>query len=245
MSQHSSDQEFAGGRIQGDTQIWVGPSNALLSQARDASCDRLAAGAQHCGDLAPAAEPAQADLPADDEAEEQDERGVLSGQRALRFHAPPEFLVQPLNDIRGPQRLPLVLRELEEGEQLLATLLAAPDHPRAARAPLPLEGGEGRAGRAGAVRVDDAVEVRPDLRQGVLRGLPLEVAQLVHGTTLDQSLRPDQANRLPEAGMAVNHAPDGGDQTSVPQVGEARPPGLEGLAPGTKLQRHELLLPIG
>ena len=94
---------------------------------RDASCGGPAALAQDCRDLAPAIEAAQADLPADHEAEEQDERGVLCRQRALGLHAPPEFLVQPLNDIRGAQRLPLPLRELEEREQLLATLLQAAD----------------------------------------------------------------------------------------------------------------------
>jgi hypothetical protein len=61
----------------GDTQRWVGPSDALLGRMRDASCSRLAAQPQHGGDLAPAVEATQADLPADHEAEEQDERGVL------------------------------------------------------------------------------------------------------------------------------------------------------------------------
>jgi len=37
----------------------------------------------------------------------------------------------------------ITLRELEEGEQLLATLLQAPDDPRALRPPLPLEGPRG------------------------------------------------------------------------------------------------------
>jgi Nucleotidyl transferase len=39
------------------------PWNAILEPKRDASCGRLAAGAQHRGDLPPAVEPAQADLP--------------------------------------------------------------------------------------------------------------------------------------------------------------------------------------
>ena len=53
---------------------------------RDASCRRLAAEPQHGGDVAPAVEATQADLAADHEAEEQDQRGVLGGQRALRLH---------------------------------------------------------------------------------------------------------------------------------------------------------------
>ena len=62
-------------------------------------------------DLAPAIEAAQADFAPDHEAEEQDERGVFGRQRALGLHASPEFLVQPLNEIRGAQRL--ALRETE------------------------------------------------------------------------------------------------------------------------------------
>jgi hypothetical protein len=139
MSQHSSgpDREKAPSRE--NTQIRVGPSNAILAATRDASCGRLAARAQHGGDLAPAIESTQADLPADHETEPQDERGVLGGQRALRLHAPAELLVQPLDDVGGPEGLPLALRELEEREQLLAAFLEAADDARAAGAPLPLE----------------------------------------------------------------------------------------------------------
>jgi hypothetical protein len=38
-------------------------------------------------DLPPAVDPAQLDLPTGHEAEEQNQRRVLGGQRALRFHA--------------------------------------------------------------------------------------------------------------------------------------------------------------
>src|SRR5215470_18366851 len=63
--------------------------------------------AEHDGDLPPAVDPAQLDLPAGHEAEEQDQGRVLGRQRALRFHASAKFLVEPLNCVRRPQRLPL------------------------------------------------------------------------------------------------------------------------------------------
>jgi hypothetical protein len=44
-------------------------------------------------------QPAQPDLPADDQADEQDERRVLGGQRALGLHTPAELLVQPLDHV--------------------------------------------------------------------------------------------------------------------------------------------------
>jgi hypothetical protein len=100
-------------------------SNAFLEPMRDASCSGPAALPQDRRDLAPAIEAAQADLPADHEAEEQDQRGVLAGQRALGLHA--ELFVQALNEVGRAQRLPLALREPEEGEQFVAAFLEAAD----------------------------------------------------------------------------------------------------------------------
>jgi hypothetical protein len=54
----------------GDTQIWVGSSDAILEPLRDASCDRPVALTEDCGDSEPAVELERADLPAGDEAEE-------------------------------------------------------------------------------------------------------------------------------------------------------------------------------
>ena len=129
MSQHSAGLDREEWRILGHTQIWVDPSNAILGQMRDASCGRLTARAQHRGDLTPAVEPAQSDLPADHEAEGQDKRRVLGRQRALGLHATTELSVQPLDHVCGPQRLALDLGKREEGEQaaiVLGRLLAAP-----------------------------------------------------------------------------------------------------------------------
>ena len=75
--------------------------------------------AEHRGDLPPAVDPAQRDLPAGHEAKEQDQCRVLGRQRALRLHAAPEFLVGPLDRIRGSQRLPLGAWEPEEREQFV------------------------------------------------------------------------------------------------------------------------------
>jgi hypothetical protein len=99
MSQHSAGQDRQEEPILGDTQISVGPSNAILEPMHDASCRGPAALAQRRGDLAPTVEPAQPDLPADHEAEERDERYVLSGQRALGLHAPAELLIQAFDHV--------------------------------------------------------------------------------------------------------------------------------------------------
>jgi hypothetical protein len=56
----------------------------------------------------------------------------------------------------------------------------------------------------GALSVDDPVEVRADLGQGVLRGLALEVAKLVDSTTLDPGLGPDESDGLAQPGEAVD-----------------------------------------
>src|SRR5262245_5648673 len=89
------------------------------------------------------------------------------------------------------------------------------------------------------------MEVRPDLREGVLRRLALEVPQLMDGTALDQGLGPHEADGLSQARVPVDHAPQGRGEAAATQVGEAALPGIERLAPRAELQRQELLLPIG
>src|SRR5258708_7396755 len=76
--------------------------------------------AYHRGDLPPAVDPAQLDLPARYEAEEQDDGGVLTRERALRLYPAAIFFVESLDDVCGAQRLPLPLRESEEGEEFVA-----------------------------------------------------------------------------------------------------------------------------
>jgi len=66
--QHSSDWKRQEDRIPGDTRIWVGPSNAILTPMRDASC-RGSPLSEHRWDLAPAIHASEADLAAGHEAE--------------------------------------------------------------------------------------------------------------------------------------------------------------------------------
>ena len=70
--------------------------------------------ADHRAEVCVAVELAPRDLAGGDEAEEQDERTVLGGQRALRLHAPAELLVQPLDAVGGPERLPLGFGKLKK-----------------------------------------------------------------------------------------------------------------------------------
>ena len=51
----------------------------------------------------------QLDLSAGHEAEEQDQRRVLGRERALSLHAPPEFLVEALDDVGSAQRYSIAL----------------------------------------------------------------------------------------------------------------------------------------
>src|SRR5262245_28551045 len=114
MSQHSAGPDRGEGPIRENTWIWVGPSNAILEPKARCVMRRLAAGTQHGGNLAPAIEPAQTDLAADDETEAQHEGRVLGGQAALRLHTSAELLVEALDHVGGPERLPLAFRKLKE-----------------------------------------------------------------------------------------------------------------------------------
>src|SRR6266568_6347274 len=81
------------------------------SKTRARSCRHRRVLTEHRGDLPPAIDPAQPDLPARHEAEEQNEGSVLAGQRALGLYAAAKFLVEPLNRVRSPYRFPLLLGE--------------------------------------------------------------------------------------------------------------------------------------
>src|SRR2546425_9565752 len=83
----------------------------------DPSCRHRRVLAEYRGDSPPTIDPAQLDLPTRHEAEEQDDSGVFAGQRALCLHAPAEFLVEPLDDVRAPQCFPLRFGEGEEREK--------------------------------------------------------------------------------------------------------------------------------
>ena len=126
--------------------------------------------ARHRRDFPPAVDPAQLDLPACHETEEQDDGGVFTPERALRLYPAAEFFVEPLDDVCGAQGLPLHFREQEEGEQFVAALAQARHHARTALGPRALEGRIRDARGVGARRVDDAVKAAADLGQRLCFG---------------------------------------------------------------------------
>jgi hypothetical protein len=132
--------------------VWVSPL-----PMRDTSGRRSASLTEDGRDVAPSVDPAQPDLAADDESEEQDERSVFGRQATLGLHTPAELLVQPLNHVCDLERLPLRFGKREERQQFLAPLLEAADDAGAAGPPFPFEDCEGAgplsgpAGRAVAV----------------------------------------------------------------------------------------------
>ena len=106
-----------------------GPSRPRLHWLAD---DRSELGVS--GDLG------ERDLHVDDEAEKQNDREILGRQGHLRLDPAPEVLVQALDDVGGPERLPMGPGEAEEREHLLAAILESLDDARAALGPLELEG---------------------------------------------------------------------------------------------------------
>src|SRR5439155_24596587 len=87
-----------------------------------------------------AAEPSGLEVPAAQKTEEEQEDGVLGGHQPLRLGAAAELLVDALERVRRPQRLPLRRGKAQEGEELVPSLLEARHHRRAAQAPFLREG---------------------------------------------------------------------------------------------------------
>lgn len=102
--------------------------------------------------FAPPIDPAHPDLPHDQEPKQQQLGRLGIRQRALRLDAAPEFAMEPLDGIGGPQALPMTRGEPAEGQQFLARFLQALDDLRGSGAPRAhkravrlLRGAEGRA----------------------------------------------------------------------------------------------------
>lgn len=95
-------------------------------------------------------------------------------QQGLGLDPPTKVLIQALNGVRRPQRLPLRLGEVEKGEQLFAALGQAPRDPRTALAPLAL--GVRSLGTLATGGVDDMMKVIAELSERMLGRFALEIA---------------------------------------------------------------------
>src|SRR3989454_3536265 len=137
-----------------------------------------------------------------------------SGIPFLRLHAPAEFLIEPFDHVRGAQRLPLRLREGEEGQQLRAALVQATHNAGTALRPLAFEGRVRRAARVGGRRIDDAMKVLAELVERVLGRLALEVAQLVDRAALHGRRWPRPAQGQAQARIAVEDRQRSEEHTS-------------------------------
>jgi hypothetical protein len=78
--------------------------------------------AHHGSDLSPTVDPAQVDLPAHHEAEDQHHGRPFARERALRLDAAAELSVKPFDHVRRPQRFPLGLGKVEEPDEFVASL---------------------------------------------------------------------------------------------------------------------------
>src|SRR3972149_11460843 len=82
----------------------------------------------HLDHPAPSVDAAKPDHPRREQPVEKTQDSLDAGKRGLRLDAPTELPVHPLDHVRRPQRLPLLLREPIEGQQLRPGLLEAPCH---------------------------------------------------------------------------------------------------------------------
>ena len=130
-------------------------------------------------ELVVAVELPELELPGGDQTVQQEQRAVLRRQHRLRLDPPAELLDHALDDVRGPQPLPLALGEAVERQQLRTRLLEALDHCRAQLLSL---GGEPqpRAPRRSLVLgIDDLAIILPQLHVQALGGMRFQIAQLV------------------------------------------------------------------
>ena len=125
--------------------------------------------------LLPAIDPSHPNLLAHQQPKHQQLRRLGGGERTLDLYQPPELRVEPLDRVRGPQRLPLGLREAVEGQQLVSGFLQALHHLRRPGGPLGEESTGHLLGCRERLGIDDSVVGGPHVLQGMARDAPLQV----------------------------------------------------------------------
>src|SRR6516165_1619918 len=157
----------------------------------------------------PAVDAAQADLPAGEQGPEQHASGFGAGQQALRLDAPLKLLVQPLDGIGAPDRLPLLRRIAQEGEEPRAGLLQAIDDGLALQPPFAHERLALGLHLLDRLSIDHVGVVGAELVVQLLRRMGQQVAMLVHRAALDRHLRPQRRERRLQAGAPSTMASSG------------------------------------
>src|SRR5262249_41275503 len=198
-----------------------------------------------------AIERSQFDLAAAEQSEEQQHDGILPWKTRLRLRAPAELLVDALEGVRRTQRLPLRAWKAQKGEELVAGLLQALHHRRAAQLPLL---GEPRAllfNGCDRLAVDHAAVVLGELFSQPRWRLRLQVPQLVRRTPLNLDAGPIRAERRRQPRIAVDDRQHGPRHVTGRETGDdlgptggtlfADQPQVEhhALAVATDAQRHQ------
>ena len=105
---------------------WKYPLTVISSDEVNGSSDKIK-NLLGRGDVkaSPTVDLAECNLPACQQGPEEHAGGFGAGRHALSLDAPLELLMQALDGIRGANRLPLLVREAQEGEELVSGLFEA------------------------------------------------------------------------------------------------------------------------
>src|SRR5437879_5127473 len=174
---------------------------------------------------------------------EEHRSGIGRRQNGLRLDPPLEFLVQPLDRIRGAYAAPLARRQTSKREEPIAGLLQAVGNSTMLEPPFADEGLATGLDLLTRGRVDHVVVIRGDLLVQALGRMRQQVPVLVNRAALDRYAVPNGGNGLVEPRRAVDNEELGPPQPALDEVIEDSAPGLGALA-AHALDREQYLLAI-
>ena len=179
------------------------------------------------------------------ELEDHGERGLVRETSLGAHGAVAHRRERAFDDVGRAQMLPVLGREVVEGEQRVAILDQALDRLVVFDAPGFDEGIERGERILLGLGHPDLLQRPLGFRLLALRQLVQDVGGLVHPAALAARLRPHFLDRLPEAERAVGDREFGADRKPAPlQVEEQLPPGLRALAHAVD-EADEFLLALG
>src|SRR3989337_361848 len=194
--------------------------------------------------LLPSANPLHLNMASEQQSKEQQFCRLSIGKRTLGLNPSAKLPIQTFNNISGPKRLPLALREAIKGQQLFPSLIEALGRLRGKLRPFCNKFTIGLAGSLQRGRIDDPVVVCLNFLNGMFRNVFLNISKLMYSTALNRHARPLGLHSRAKTFIPICDAQTRPPQTTGNQSGNYATPGI-GRFTDQQFHIQNLLMSIG
>src|SRR3972149_2695710 len=192
----------------------------------------------------PSANSLHLNMPIEQQPEEQQFCRLSIGKRALSLNSSAKFSIKTFNNVSGPKRLPLALREAIEGQQLFPCLIETLGRLRGKLRPFYNKFTIGLAGSLQRGRIDDPVIVCLNFLNGMFRNVFLNISKFMYSTALNCDAGPLGLHSGAKTFIPICDTQTRPPQTTVNQSGNDATPGI-GRFTDQQFHIQNLLMSIG